>query len=189
MMTDHKRTYSQRGDDYLLEAQRVCGEDKRGQDKPTPRCPYCGEEMRENGSISHRWYMCPYCLSAGPRKIIDMTGYPNEELAVVDATQKAREAAMKHWQEPNRVLTLEEIISKVSDASSGVPVWVEHINDTGQKLAWKLSGWQVVRDAERCVLIFEIGYSVDTRNINKTWRCWLRKPTQEEMKAIPWESL
>lgn len=29
-MTDHKRTYYQRGDDYLLEAQRVCGEDKEG---------------------------------------------------------------------------------------------------------------------------------------------------------------
>lgn len=150
-----------------------------------PRCPYCGEEMRESGSISHRWYICPYCLSAGPRKIIDVTGCPNEELAVVDATQKARKAA-KRWQEPNRVLTLDEIIDKVFDAISGVPVWVEHIDDTEQKLAWKLSGWQVVRGAERCVLIFGTEHRVDTRNINKTWRCWLRKPSAEEMSTTPW---
>ena len=39
-MTNNKRTFSQRGDDYLLEAQRLCAEDK-----PAPRCPYCGHVL------------------------------------------------------------------------------------------------------------------------------------------------
>lgn len=33
------RAYSQRGDDYLIEAQRLCAEDKP---KPPVVCPYCG---------------------------------------------------------------------------------------------------------------------------------------------------
>lgn len=43
-MTDHKRTYYQRGDDYLLEAQRVCGEDKTVQ---APICLDCGAILAE----------------------------------------------------------------------------------------------------------------------------------------------
>lgn len=153
---------------------------------PLPRCPYCGGEMYEAGNSTYRWYMCPRCLSGSPRKSINKTEYPTERLAVIAALQKARKAAMNRWREPNRVLTLEEIIDKVLDAVGGVPVWIEHINDTEQKLAWKLSGWKVVRGAERCVLIFGTGHSVDTKNINKTWRCWLRKPTAEEMATTPW---
>lgn len=167
-MTDHKRTYSQRGDDYLIEAQRLCAEDKP---KPPVLCPYCGHKMVHQYVYGDHFFRCPKCRVASPDR---------------DTEAEAYAAAMQRWQEPNRVLTLEEIIDKVFDAISGVPVWVEHINDTVQKLAWKLSGWQVVRGAERCVLIFETEYRVNTRNINKTWRCWLRKPTLEEMEAAPW---
>lgn len=166
-MTDHKRTFSQRGDDYLLEAQRLCAEDK-----PAPRCPYCGHKMVHYYVYGDHFFRCPKCRAVAPDK---------------DTKEEAYTAAMQRWQEPNRVLTLEEIIDKVFNTISGVPVWVEHIDDTGQKLAWKLSGWQVVCGAERCVLIFETEYRVNTRNINKTWRCWLRKPTQEEMAGTPWE--
>lgn len=140
--------------------------------KPDPRCPYCGGEMEKQDYGRVCFWRCPKCRATPPS---------------ANTAEDAYAAAMQRWREPNRVLTLEEIVDKVFDAISGVPVWVEHINDTGQKLAWKLSGWQVVRGAERCVLIFETGYSVDTRNINKTWRCWLRKPTQEEREAVPWE--
>lgn len=137
-----------------------------------PRCPYCGGEMTYKYGFGDHYYLCDRCYSTGPEK---------------GAREAAYAAAMQRWREPNRVLTLEEIIDKVFDAISGVPVWVEHIDDTEQKLAWKLSGWQVVRGAERCVLIFATEYRVNTRNINKTWRCWLRKPTKEEMAGTPWE--
>lgn len=176
MMTDHNRTYSQRGDDYLLEAQRVCEEDKREYDKPAPRCPYCGEEMRENGSISHRWYICPYCLSAGPRKIIDMTGDPNEELAVVDATQKAREATMKHWEEPNRVLTLKEL-----NAYNGF-VWCEYRGYANDSDPGYVENGTLSVDGD------SLSWQGSQSGYGKYWRCWLRKPTQKEMEETPWES-
>lgn len=150
--------------------------------KPAPRCPYCGGEMKietfENYTGWCGQAVCKACKSQGaPKRYYNL----QEE-----AQQAAYTAAMQRWQEPNRVMTLEEIIDKVSDAVGGVPVWIEHINDTEQNLAWKLSGWKVVRGAERCVLIFDTGHSVDTKNINTTWRCWLRKPTQEERAAAPW---
>lgn len=150
--------------------------------KPLPRCPYCGGEMEIDTFENYLGWcgqaVCKACKSRGVLKRYYMQQG--------EAERAAYEAAMQRYVEPNRVLTLEEIIDKVFDAISGVPVWVEHINDTGQKLAWKLSGWQVVRGAERCVLIFETEYRVNTRNINKTWRCWLRKPTQKEMATMPW---
>lgn len=140
---------------------------------PLPRCLYCGGEMTHRYVCGDNFYLCDTCHSSSPEKI---------------AKEDAYTAAMQRWQEPNRVLTMDEIIDMVFDAVGGVPVWIEHINDTEQKLAWRFSGWQVVRGAERCVLIFGTGHSVDTENINKTWRCWLRKPTDKEMATTPWES-
>lgn len=141
---------------------------------PLPSCPYCGEHMGlECNTKNMYWYECYKCGATTPQE---------------GAEQAAYEAAMNRWQEPNRVLTMDEIIDKVFDAVCGMPVWIEHINDTEKKLAWKFSGWKVVRGAGRCVLIFGTGHSVSTENINKTWRCWLRKPTAEEMATTPWES-
>lgn len=168
-MEKHKGVYSQRGDDYLIEAQRLCAEDKP---KPPVMCPYCGHKMVHYYVYGDHFFRCPKCRAVAPDK---------------DTEAEAYEAAMQRWQEPNRVLTLEEIIDKVFDAISGVPVWIEHIDDTEQKLAWKLSGWKVVRGAERCILIFDTGHDIDTKNINKTWRCWLRKPTAAQRAAAPWE--
>lgn len=163
-MEKHKGVYSQRGDDYLIEAQRLCAEDKP---KPPVVCPYCGHKMVHQYVYGDHFFRCPKCRAVAPDK---------------DTEAKAYEAAMQRWQEPNRVLTLEEIISKVSDAVGGVPVWVEQ-----QELGWAWAGWQVLRGTERCVLMFgpTVGIA-DTQNINRTWRCWLRKPTQEEMEAVPW---
>lgn len=178
-MINHKGVYSQRRDDYLLEAQRMSGEDK-----PAPLCPYCGEKMRESGSISHRWYMCPYCLSAGPRKIIDMTGYSNEELAVVDATQKAREAAMQRWQKPNDYLVRAEVLDRCKQGAEARPLWVEFRRNDQR------SRWMVV-DTPPTVFGTD---TVKNYFANKCeqygilWRCWLRKPTQEEMEGTPWET-
>lgn len=84
-MTDHMRTYSQRGDDYLIEAQRVCGEDKREYDKPAPRCPYCGGKMEKQdyGRVCF-WRRCPKCRATSPS---------------ANTAEEAYAAAMQRWQE------------------------------------------------------------------------------------------
>lgn len=156
--------------------------------KPAPRCPYCGEKMRESRSISHCWYMCPYCLSAGPRKIIDVTGYPNEELAVSDATQKAREAAMKRWQEPNRVLTLEEVADACELDDVMVLLWVEFNCNGVCTLAYQYCTIQATTASVYLLKPYdEVENDFSKADYCKKWRCWLRKPTAEEMEAVPWE--
>ena len=169
-MTDHKRTYSQRGDDYLLEAQRVCGEDKRGQDKPTPRCPYCGGEMEIDTFENYLGWcgqaVCKACKSRAALK--------RHYMQQGEAEQAAYEAAMQRWQEPNAPLTLRELI-EYSKNPINAPIWYEYrgLSEVG---CW--INVEVVRD-NYCDCS-EDGYG-------KQWRFWPHKPTLGEMEATPWE--
>lgn len=85
-MTDHKRTYSQRGDDYLLEAQRLCTEQEHAEPKPPVMCPYCGHKMVHYYVYGDHFFRCPKCRVASPDR---------------DTEAEAYEAAMQRWQEPS----------------------------------------------------------------------------------------
>ena len=186
-MTDHKRIYSQRGDDYLIEAQRVCGEDKREYNKPAPRCPYCGEAMYEAGNSTYRWYMCPRCLSGSTRKSINKTEYPTERLAVIAALQKSRKAAINRWQEPNRVLTLEEIEDACKLDNEMVLLWVEFNCNGVCTLAYQYCTMgQAIATVYLIRPYDEAETDFSKLDYRKKWRCWLRKPTAEEMATMPW---
>ena len=149
---------------------------------PLPRCPYCGGEMYEAGNSTYRWYMCPRCLSGSPRKIINKTEYPIARLNVIAALQNARKAAMNRWQEPNRVLTLEEVREYCKQGADAAPLWVGF-----QNVPW-VSRWMVVCPPDEvCSNDAVRNYCGGLANkYNKTWRCWLRKPTAEEMATTPW---
>lgn len=176
-MTDHKSTYSQRGDDYLLEAQRVCGEDKREQDKPAPRCPYCGTPMVGEERIEGAyWYECYKCGATAPTEGTEQAAYT---------------AATQRWQEPNRVLTLEEV-----QALAYAEYEQHHVLSVEYRA--------IIKGAENvsrpCVIaheslsmvgILELYDGANMKLMKKSmygerWRCWLRKPTQKEMEDTPW---
>lgn len=162
-MTDHKRTYSQRGDDYLLEAWKVCEKEK-----PAPRCPYCGHKMGRYYAYDDFFFRCPKCRVASPDR---------------DTEAEAYEAAMQRWKEPNRVLTLDELREYCKQDAGAAPLWVEF---SGIPSA---SRWMVActpnetfcNDTIRnyCGCLFTV--------YKKAWRCWIRKPTREEMEAVTWE--
>lgn len=111
----------------------------------------------------------------------------DSEAPTKETPEEALSAALHRAEPENKPLTLEQIIDKVFGSVGDIPVWIEHKDDTAEKLAWALSGWQIVRGAERCCLIFGIGNRIDTDNFGKTWRCWPRKPTPEQMAAEKWE--
>nr|DAO63240.1 MAG TPA: alpha-aminoadipate carrier protein [Caudoviricetes sp.] len=69
MMTD--RVYSQCGDDYLLEAQKVSGENK-----PKPHCPYCGHKMVHQYVYGDHFFCCPKCRAVAPDKDTKAEAYP-----------------------------------------------------------------------------------------------------------------
>lgn len=101
------RVYSQRGDDYLIEAQKVCAEDRA---KPPVVCPYCGHKMVHQYVYGDHFFRCPKCRAVAPDK---------------DTEAEAYEAAMQRWKEPNAPLTLEELI-EYSKNPCNAPIWYEY---------------------------------------------------------------
>lgn len=174
-MTDHKRTYSQRGDDYLLEAQRVCGEDKREQDKPAPRCPYCGGKMKKRVLSDYTilcFWLCPKCSATSPS---------------ADTAESAYAAAMQRWQEPNRVLTMEEVEDACKLDNEMVLLWVEFNCNGVCTLAYQYCTMgQAIATVYLIRPYDEAETDFSKMDYRKKWRCWLRKPTAEEMSTTPW---
>lgn len=128
---------------------------------PLLRCPYCGTPMvggRKNRERAY-WYKCYKCGATTPTE---------------ETEQAAYAAAMQRWQEPNIPLALEELIEYGKNPSNA-PAWYEYrgLPEVG---CWL--------DVEQ---IRDIDYDDPEEAYGKHWRCWLRKPTQEEMEAAPWE--
>ena len=99
---------------------------------------------------------------------------PNDDAPARHTEADAYKAAMARWQEPNRVLTLEELQTytgyawhegdhKWYHSSFDYPVWIEDgkYNYEGD--------------------LYDIPDEVTTG------RFWLRKPTEEERENTPWE--
>ena len=165
MPTDHKRTYSQRGDDYLLEAWKVCEKEK-----PAPRCPYCGNEMKKRVLSDYKtlcFWLCPKCSATSPS---------------AGTVEDAYVAAMLRYVEPNRVLTLKEVREHCKQGADAAPLWMEFHNVPS------VSGWMVVYKPEGVFVIDMVQYYLASFDdgYNRAWRCWLRKPSAEEMSTTPW---
>lgn len=156
-MTDHKRTYSQRGDDYLLEAHRVCAEDRP---KPPVVCPYCGHKMVHHYVYGDHFFRCPKCRAVAPDK---------------DTEAEAYTAAMQRWQEPNRVLTLKEL-----NAHNGF-VWCEYRGYANDSDPGYVENGTLSVDGD------SLSWQESQSGYGEYWRCWRRKPTHEEREAVPWE--
>ena len=146
----------------------------------TPKCPYCGDRMEIRASLLAPeedllsvWYQCVTCESTSPR-IELYGGTPNEKIIERLLAVWSRRAEPK-----NRVLTLEEL--KVYTGF----LWSENRYrsfDYEGGPAFVEEGFMYAGDGD-----------VDLRRdisdtYGKNWRCWLRKPTKEEMEGTPWKS-
>ena len=140
-------------------------------------CPWCGAEMKiisnwaewNDEFVAHT--RCWNCQSNGP------TARARNEM---QAIKGAIEAAMRRYTPPIKPMTLEEVW-KEDD-----PVWVEgkkgalFIGDFYASMSAK-NGWDVqTLGSAKPRLMLEDYYG-------KTWRCWERKPTDEERSAAEWE--
>ena len=160
------RVYSQRGDDYLIEAQRLCAEDKP---KPPVVCPYCGHKMVHQYVYGDHFFRCPKCRAVAPDK---------------DTEADAYAAAMQRYVEPNHPLTLEEVKEQRA-------VWLEENLCEPVPVIFYVDAFP---HQSVFVGVFGVGENeyfdnnmwYDNEDYGVEWRCWLRKPTQEEMEAVPW---
>jgi len=89
---------------------------------------------------------------------------------------------MQRWQEPNDYLVRAEVLDRCKQGAEARPLWVEFRRNDQR------SRWMVV-DTPPTVFGTDTvkNYFADMcEQYGILWRCWLRKPTQEEMDAVPW---
>lgn len=151
----------------------------------TPKCPYCGAELEvthafvNNATAAHKLVYTCFCRECGvytPKR-------PTQEEAI---------SAALHRAEPEmRPLTLEEVLELGKDEDS--IVYIESRRFGG-------CGWY-----QPCAIIFDSSAEGQKNEIHfyepgndlpdfwpeaeygKSWRCWPRKPTPEQMAAEKWE--
>ena len=102
------------------------------------------------------------------------------------ATLKAAIEAWNRRAEPeNRVLTLAELEEPCKGGADAAPVWIEY------KITKELSRWIYILEPEGVFgaqTIVSYKHNSNWRKRYGTfWRCWLRKPTAEEMANATWE--
>lgn len=131
----------------------------------TPKCPGCGADMELMHLLCNAtfYYACPKCGWGSPVGI---------------DPESAFRMAMRRAEPKNRVLTLEET------TGSDEPVWLEamsrvFIADVCVAPDARMAQIQTIGEAS-CAYLPLCDYGV-------LWRCWLRKPTKEEMEGTPWE--
>lgn len=142
-------------------------------------CPYCGHEMKNEDWVNVNGKYLSYavcsndaCQSIGPT----VTGYDT----AAEASAAALAAAQARYLPPNRPLTLAEVKAHCKGGASAMPLWVEF--DDG------ISGWvRIAPKSQGCELEYVSDF-VDLmwQQYKKSWRCWLKNPTQEEMDAAGW---
>lgn len=152
----------------------------------TPKCPYCGDRMHIHVSlITPEWellsaqYRCVTCGSTSPR--IEFPG----DMANDEIIERLQAVSSRRAEPKNRVLTLEELKAYCEGGADATPLWYER-KDHSNVNRWmvidlpKLAFGSTVT-VKRLVnnQFFEPTYGED-------WRCWLRKPTEEETEAALW---
>lgn len=128
-------------------------------------CPWCGSEMVVYcaydfvDGVRSANVICAMCGARGPKKCaVDMD----------EAKEAARAAALRRYEPPIRPLTKEEI-----DPEKYQTLFTEYITDL-------CSDWGKASDLRSDAFIHSDTYG-------KTWRCWPRKPTEEERKEAKWD--
>lgn len=149
-------------------------------------CPYCGAKMllkneifnlqATDGNRARYWYRCRNegCECDSPTR---------------ETAEEAYKAAMRRWQEPNRVLTLDEVLEIACDdynTEQETVMYLEYRED--------YEGYAIVTDLEtdgsKILLEFSGiggGGKQNEKDYGSLWRCWRRKPTKNERENTPWE--
>lgn len=148
--------------------------------KPDLRpCPFCGGHGVKVLELVHGgvcYALCDICKAA---------------TRCFDTPKNAAEAWNRRAEPENRVLTLKELEAHCKGGADSAPVWIEFYFNPG------LGRWVLVCAPDMTCVTPEACSAMTIKpytegkhwqgHYEKLWRCWLRKPTAEEMANIPWE--
>lgn len=132
-------------------------------DRQAVRCPWCGEEMERDEDA-----FCYDCYGCGAQS------------PLADSWDAALTAALRRYVEPLKPLELHEATGSVEPC-----VFME------------LKGNEAIRACDcvissdlQCVEVSLIGSArpswMPINFYGKKWRCWSRRPTDEEREAVGW---
>lgn len=156
----------------------------------TPKCPYCGGEMayqfdsslmtNKEKIIYRGYFCCPNCHSRAP-----VVSELSELETIEEVEDEAHLMAMERVEQENRVLTLEELKAYCEGGADAAPLWYD------SKDYSDVNRWMVIDlpkhafGSAATVNCFVNGHFFEP-TYGEEWRCWLRKPTKEEMEGTPW---
>ena len=143
----------------------------------TPKCPYCGADTRLNeNNEGIYWYECRECNATGPTEKTPVEAF----------------SAALHRAEPEmRPLTLEEVLELVKDEDSIVYIESRRFGGYGWYQPCAIIFDNSAEGQKNEIYFYEPGNDIPEfwleAGYGKSWRCWSRKPTPEQMAAEKWE--
>lgn len=132
-----------------------------------PKCPGCGADMR---LMLLTCYACMKCGWLSP------TGIDRES---------ANRMAMRRVEPINHVLTLEELKAYCEGGADAAPLWYED-KDNGDVSRWMVIDLPELAFGSTATVKRLLNSQFFEPAYGENWRCWLRKPTKEEMEGTPW---
>lgn len=152
----------------------------------TPKCPYCGDRMKIRVSLTTPdWgllsaqYKCMTCECTSPR--IEFSGGTSNEKII----ERLQAVSSRRAEPKNRVLTLEELKAHCEGGTDATPLWYED-KDRSNVSRWMIIDLPKVPLGSTATVKCLVNSQFFEATYGKKWRCWLRKPTKEEMEATPW---
>ena len=150
-------------------------------------CPFCGQTPKMEESARFQRYGKDEGERIKGYKVVCQTMYcilHNEDNWYRRSAKEASEE-WNHRAEPEmRPLTLEEIYAKIDDEDWNV-VWIE--GPDSQKAEPMCPYYKEENKIVFCAPPFVRVWEETISRYGKSWRCWPRKPTPEQMAAEKWE--
>nr|DAT82491.1 MAG TPA: TFIIB zinc-binding [Caudoviricetes sp.] len=139
----------------------------------TPKCPGCGADMELMHLCNAAFcYACTKCGWGSPIGI---------------DSESAFRMAMRRTEPKNRVLTLEELKAYCTEGADAAPLWYED-KDNGDVSRWMVIDLPELAFGSTATVKRLLNSQFFEPAYGENWRCWLRKPTKEEMEGTPWEN-
>lgn len=131
-------------------------------------CPWCGAEMKEHLTCASGGY--PAWLNYKCKNIWCSAVSPYG-----DTREEAHTKALRRYTPPIKPMTFEEVerLACSDSIDDETPLYLEDVDGD--------NGWEISYQLRRLCFNAKDDYG-------KTWRCWERKPTDEERSEAGWET-
>ena len=146
-------------------------------------CPWCGAEMEFEftlrGQALARTYQCPKCGACSPKIVRNCLEKRAEEL-----DKETEAAALRRYTPLIKPMTIEDIMRVRYETAA---FWIEFAGTYKEEPACHWYLWSGLLGYSAKVVGYCEPWFLPMADYGKTWRCWERKPTDEERGAAGWE--